>query len=111
MEAIDRRKKDGLCFAIPFRMRSFRHERSRSSFPHRRRQQKDRNGNAQVSLHSRCAGASLTAALIAEDLKIALIHGRTGPLEVYAKQTETGLKLGLEYATKGTMETMAARSC
>jgi branched-chain amino acid transport system substrate-binding protein len=40
----------------------------------------------------------------ADDLKIALIYGRTGPLEAYAKQTETGLKLGLEYATKGTME-------
>jgi branched-chain amino acid transport system substrate-binding protein len=40
----------------------------------------------------------------ADDLKIALIHGRTGPLEAYAKQTETGLRLGFEYATKGTME-------
>ncbi|MDE2577193.1 MAG: substrate-binding domain-containing protein [Hyphomicrobiales bacterium] len=39
----------------------------------------------------------------AQDIKIALIHGRTGPLEAYAKQTETGLRLGLEYATKGTM--------
>lgn len=44
------------------------------------------------------------AAARAEDLKIALIHGRTGPLEAYAKQTETGLRLGFEYATKGTME-------
>ena len=40
----------------------------------------------------------------ADDLKIALIYGRTGPLEAYAKQTETGLRLGFEYATKGTME-------
>ena len=40
----------------------------------------------------------------ADDLKVALIYGRTGPLEAYAKQTETGLKLGFEYATKGTME-------
>ncbi len=39
----------------------------------------------------------------AEDLKVALIHGRTGALEAYAKQTETGLRLGFEYATKGTM--------
>jgi branched-chain amino acid transport system substrate-binding protein len=50
---------------------------------------------------SMLAGA---AAARAEDLKIALIHGRTGPLEAYAKQTETGLRLGFEYATKGTME-------
>ena len=40
----------------------------------------------------------------ADDLKIALIQGFTGPLQAYAKQTETGFKLGLEYATKGTME-------
>jgi branched-chain amino acid transport system substrate-binding protein len=47
------------------------------------------------------AGAS---AARADDLKIALVYGRTGPLEAYAKQTETGLRLGFEYATKGTME-------
>ena len=39
----------------------------------------------------------------AQDLKIALIYSKTGPLEAYAKQTETGLMLGLEYLTKGTM--------
>jgi branched-chain amino acid transport system substrate-binding protein len=53
---------------------------------------------------------ALAAALVvsagaaaADDLKIALIRGLTGPLEPYAKQTETGFMLGLEYATKGTM--------
>ena len=40
----------------------------------------------------------------ADDLKVALIYGRTGPLEAYAKQTETGFRMGLEYATKGAME-------
>lgn len=40
----------------------------------------------------------------AQEIKIALIHGRTGPLEAYAKQTEAGLRLGLEYATQGKME-------
>ena len=44
-----------------------------------------------------------SAAAQADDLKIALIYGKTGPLEAYAKQTETGLRMGLEYATKGTM--------
>jgi len=49
--------------------------------------------------------AALTAqAAFAADLKIALIHGKTGALEAYAKQTETGLRMGLEFATKGTME-------
>jgi branched-chain amino acid transport system substrate-binding protein len=47
-------------------------------------------------------GAAGTA--FAADLNIALIYGRTGPLEAYAKQTEAGLRLGFEYATKGTME-------
>ena len=40
---------------------------------------------------------------LAQDIKIALIAGKTGPLEAYAKQTETGMKLGLEFATKGAM--------
>ena len=44
-----------------------------------------------------------SAAAQADDLKIGLIYGKTGPLEAYAKQTETGLRMGLEYATKGTM--------
>ena len=37
--------------------------------------------------------------------RIALIHGLSGsPLEAYSKQTHTGFEMGLEYATKGTME-------
>ncbi len=53
------------------------------------------------------ATASLALAIgvaSADDLKVALIYGRTGPLEAYAKQTETGFKMGLEYATKGSMQ-------
>ena len=42
-------------------------------------------------------------AAFGQDIKVALIAGRTGPLEAYAKQTEAGLNLGLEYLTKGTM--------
>lgn len=51
------------------------------------------------------AGAMVAAAAAAQadDLKVALIYGKTGPLEAYAKQTETGLRLGFEYATKNTM--------
>jgi branched-chain amino acid transport system substrate-binding protein len=49
------------------------------------------------------AGLFLASAASAADLKIALIAGKTGPLEAYAKQTEAGLLLGLEYLTKGTM--------
>src|SRR3954465_5249319 len=36
----------------------------------------------------------VASAASAEDLKIALIYGKTGPLEAYAKQTETGLRMG-----------------
>src|SRR5208283_2483254 len=43
-------------------------------------------------------------AAYADDVKVALIRGLTGPLQAYAKQTETGFMMGLEYATKGTME-------
>src|SRR5450631_947688 len=48
-----------------------------------------------------CGGVG---AAVAADLNVALVYGRTGPLEAYAKQTETGLRLGFEYATKGSME-------
>ena len=48
-------------------------------------------------------GLTASTASQAADLKVALIYGRTGFLEPYAKQTETGLRLGFEYGTKGTM--------
>ena len=38
-----------------------------------------------------------------KDIKIAHVYSRTGPLEAYGKQTQTGLTMGLEYATGGTM--------
>jgi branched-chain amino acid transport system substrate-binding protein len=40
----------------------------------------------------------------AQDLKVALIAGKTGALEAYAKDTETGFMMGLEYLTGGKME-------
>ena len=45
----------------------------------------------------------LCTAACADDLRIALIYGKTGPLEAYAKQTEIGLRMGFEFATKNTM--------
>jgi branched-chain amino acid transport system substrate-binding protein len=47
--------------------------------------------------------ASPLALAQAKDIKIAHIYSRTGPLEAYGKQTQTGLMMGLEYATGGTM--------
>jgi len=40
----------------------------------------------------------------AADVKIALIAGKTGALEAYAKETETGFIMGLEYLTGGKMQ-------
>lgn len=49
-----------------------------------------------------CAAASLSFAQSGE-IRIAHVYGKTGPLEAYGKQTHTGLMMGLEYATGGTM--------
>jgi len=57
--------------------------------------------------HSVIAGfaLSLYAGLAyAQDIKIAHVYDKTGALEAYAKQTQTGLMMGLEYATGGTMK-------
>ncbi len=36
------------------------------------------------------------------EIRIAHVYSKSGPLEAYGKQTQTGLMLGLEYATGGT---------
>ena len=56
-----------------------------------------------IAIFAGLTAAALALPASAQDLKIALIHGKTGPLEAYAKQTETGLRMGFEYATKNTM--------
>ncbi len=57
-----------------------------------------------VVMGSAAALALSFGAASAQELKIALIAGKTGPLEAYAKQTEAGFMMGLEYLTKGSME-------
>jgi branched-chain amino acid transport system substrate-binding protein len=56
--------------------------------------------------------AALTACALAaaphagaqgKDFKVALIAGKTGALETYARETESGFMLGLEYLTRGRM--------
>jgi branched-chain amino acid transport system substrate-binding protein len=37
------------------------------------------------------------------EIRIAHVYSKTGPLEAYGKQTQAGLMMGLEYATGGTM--------
>ena len=56
-----------------------------------------------IAILAGVAAVLAAAPATADDLKIALIYGKTGPLEAYAKQTENGLRMGLEYATKNTM--------
>ena len=49
------------------------------------------------------AAVLMASSAMAQDIKSALIAGKTGPLEAYAKQTEAGFMRGLEYLTKGSM--------
>ena len=44
-----------------------------------------------------------TSALAQSEIRIAHIYSKTGLLEAYGKQTQTGLLMGLNYATGGTM--------
>jgi branched-chain amino acid transport system substrate-binding protein len=63
-------------------------------------------------LHRLFAAAALVTAAstaFAQDIKIAHIYGKTGALEAYARQTQTGLMLGLEYATGGSMTVLGRK--
>ncbi len=53
--------------------------------------------------------AGATSLAFAQDIKIAHIYGKTGALEAYAKQTQAGLMLGLEYATGGSMTVLGRK--
>ena len=58
-----------------------------------------------------CAAVAAAAALVAggaaaqnkNEIRVAHVYSKTGALEAYAKQTQTGLMMGLDYATGGTM--------
>ena len=47
--------------------------------------------------------APSTAWAQAKEIRIAHVYSKTGTFEAYGKQTQTGLMLGLDYATGGTM--------
>jgi branched-chain amino acid transport system substrate-binding protein len=56
------------------------------------------------------AAATLAAAALpgltqaaGNEIRIAHVYSKTGPLEAYGKQTQIGLMMGLDYATGGTM--------
>ncbi|MDR6537658.1 substrate-binding domain-containing protein [Variovorax soli] len=46
---------------------------------------------------------STSAQAQSNEIRIAHVYSKTGPLEAYGKQTQTGLMMGLDYATGGTM--------
>ena len=50
------------------------------------------------------SSASLSALAQANEIRVAHVYDKTGALEAYAKQTQTGFMMGLDYATGGTME-------
>ncbi len=56
---------------------------------------------ALTALASSMAGGLAMAQ--SKEIKIAHVYSKTGPLEAYGKQTQTGLMMGLDYATGGTM--------
>ncbi len=68
-----------------------------------------RNRTAKFIAKHAATGVALAAGLLAasgalaKDIKIAHVYDKTGALEAYAKQTQTGLLMGLDYATNGTM--------
>jgi branched-chain amino acid transport system substrate-binding protein len=55
------------------------------------------------------AAASALAFAQAKEIKIAHVYDKTGVLEAYAKQTQAGLMMGLEYATGGKMEVLGRK--
>jgi branched-chain amino acid transport system substrate-binding protein len=53
--------------------------------------------------------AAGTACGQGKDIKIAHVYDKTGALEAYAKQTQIGLMMGLDYATGGTMTVLGRK--
>jgi branched-chain amino acid transport system substrate-binding protein len=55
---------------------------------------------AAATLAATLPGLTLAAG---NEIRIAHVYSKTGPLEAYGKQTQIGLMMGLQYATGGTM--------
>jgi branched-chain amino acid transport system substrate-binding protein len=55
------------------------------------------------------AAGSSAAFAQAKEIKIAHVYDKTGVLEAYAKQTQAGLMMGIEYATGGKMEVLGRK--
>jgi branched-chain amino acid transport system substrate-binding protein len=58
---------------------------------------------ALTALALAAVGSLAFAQAAKNEIRIAHINGKTGPLEAYAKQSSVGFMMGLDYATGGTM--------
>ncbi|RQO61866.1 ABC transporter permease [Paucibacter sp. KBW04] len=61
-----------------------------------------RRGFAIVAATLLPLASTLTAQAAGPEIRIAHVYSKTGPLEAYGKQTQTGFMMGLDYATGGT---------
>ena len=56
-----------------------------------------------LSMMAAALAVSPLAHAQSKEIRIAHVYSKSGPLEAYGKQTQTGLMMGLDYATGGTM--------
>ena len=74
-----------------------------STTPRRRAMLRSTLGLALAAGLAGIAGWGSPAMAAGGEIRIAHVYSRTGPLEAYGKQTQTGFMMGLDYATGGTM--------
>ena len=67
-----------------------------------------RSALATIAVACSIVAAPIAFAQPKGEIRIAHVYSKTGALEAYGKQTQTGFMLGLDYATDGTM-TVAGR--
>ena len=73
---------------------------------HRHPLARQRRSIVLASAFSAAMGLTASSAVLAQnkgEIRIAHVYSKSGPLEAYGKQTQTGFMLGLDYATNGTM--------
>ena len=61
-----------------------------------------KTGRARLAVSAAALLSIAASAAEARDIKVCLLAAKTGPFEAYAKQTEAGFMMGIEYLTKGT---------